>query len=187
MQATKDRNPTGPEIGDHASAPMGFPGDVAVPPPFKSSTLQLSKKAMEADRRAEVVAVSSTLHAAEGAVFRHGETLGMVAVARNGRGEVVEATGVQFEINVTGAGDAQTGTVYDLENGTALIYSTIFFSPSISSSQGAFVHVRINGTYVKGSPLFIPFDMTLHAEHYHRRVAAAREYSAPADTMQLPY
>ena len=39
----------------------------------------------------QVVAAHSTLHVPARAVFRHGETLGMVAVARNAHGEAVRA------------------------------------------------------------------------------------------------
>ena len=48
----------------------------------------------------------------------------------------------QFVINITGAGDAHTGTVYDLRNGTSLIYATVFFSPSVADSASAEAHPR---------------------------------------------
>jgi len=136
----------------------GFPADVPVPP-LLSSTLQMPRSAIGVDRRPEVVAERCTLHVPHGAVFRHGETLGMVAVARDRLGAAVQARGLSYEINVTGVGDGNSGTVYDLQNGTSLIYSTVYFSPAIALETGAEVWVRLGGAHIAGSPFPIAFDM----------------------------
>ena len=56
-------------------------------------------------------------------------------MARNSAGAAVAARGLPFVYNVTGVGDSSSGTVFDLQNGTYFVYSTVYFSPALLQRQ----------------------------------------------------
>ena len=60
-------------------------------------------------------------------------------------GAAVAARGLPFVYNVTGVGDSSSGNVFDLQNGTYFVYSTVYFSPGLLQGKIPQVCVRLHG------------------------------------------
>lgn len=151
---------------------LGFGADTPVPPVY-SSKLSIPRSGGAPDQTAQVDPAQCTLHVSPDASFRHGVTVGMTVVSRDSNGRPLSAAGLPYVYNVTGVGDSNTGTVFDLQNGTLFVYSTVYYSPAIDKSPGAEVWVRLNGIHIRGSPRRIPIAMESIALNYQSRLHTA--------------
>jgi hypothetical protein len=122
----------GQDGGATCGAP--YPADTPTAPTFRQR-LNIPAVQPPPDRSAEVDPAQCTLHAPPGTSFRHGVTVGFTVMARNSAGAAVAARGLPFVYNVTGVGDSSSGTVFDLQNGTYFVYSTVYFSPALLQRQ----------------------------------------------------
>ena len=152
---------------------------VPLPPPY-SEKLFLSKSgsgpsSSDAATLADFDASATSLHLPPRATFRHGETLGMTILARRSDGEMLPLAGLEFSISLLGSGDSHTGTVFDLQNGTYFVYTTIFFSPTLDFDAGSVsMSVMHGGQHIAGSPVAVPLDFAVIRSDYQRRLDAAR-------------
>jgi hypothetical protein len=149
-----------------------YPADTPVAPTFRQK-LHIPATPPPPDRSSEVDPKSCTLHAPPGTSFRHGVTVGFTVMARNSKGEAVPARGLPFVFNVTNVGDSSSGTVFDLQNGTYYVYSTVYFSPDLLKKPGPQVWVRLQGQHIQGSPFEVPLNMGAISDDFERRLALA--------------
>jgi len=106
----------------------------------------------------------------------------MTVVARDKYSKVVAVKGAPpFLINVTDVGDTNTGSFFDLRNGTYFIYTTIYFSPALLKAKAPEVWVRLGGKHIQGSPYRMTIDMTKIARNYQERVALAEKVGRSHD------
>uniref|UniRef100_A0A7S4PEG2 Uncharacterized protein n=1 Tax=Guillardia theta TaxID=55529 RepID=A0A7S4PEG2_GUITH len=158
------------------------PEDSPFPPPY-STTLSIPVRA-EDQTSSDAVPDhrTSSLHVPPGTVFYHGVTVGMTVVARDKYSKVVAVKGAPpFLINVTDVGDTNTGSFFDLRNGTYFIYTTIYFSPALLKAKAPEVWVRLGGKHIQGSPYRMTIDMTKIARNYQERVALAEKVGRSHD------
>jgi len=133
---------SGPNSGATCGSP--YPADTPTAPTYRRR-LSVPASPPLPDRSAEVDPARCTLHAPPGTSFRHGVTVGFTVMARNSAGAAVAARGLPFVYNVTGVGDSSSGNVFDLQNGTYFVYSTVYFSPGLLQGKIPQVCVRLHG------------------------------------------
>lgn len=149
-----------------------YPADTPMAPTYRQK-INIPSQPPPPDRSSEVAAARCTLHAPPGTSFRHGVTVGFTVTARNSAGAAIPARQLPFVFNVTNVGDSSSGTVFDLQNGTYFVYSTVYFSPELLEKPAPQVWVRLHGQHIQGSPFEVPLSMDAISQDFTHRVAAS--------------
>jgi len=166
--------------GEEPTCGAPYPADTAVAPSFRQK-LNIPALPPPVDRSSEVDPARCTLHAPPGTSYRHGITVGFTVVARNSEGVAIPARGLPFVVNLTNSGESTTGTVFDLQNGTYFVYSTLYFSPALFNITTSQIWVRLHGQHIQGSPFEVPVNMGAISNDFKRRLEAAEKAGRSPD------